>query len=177
MRMLLVASANTAGRRKPAAGAVLDPFAAGEQLGALLGADPQVVEILVELATVDDRADVGALRQRRPHRERVGRGHHPLDERVVDPGGDDQPAGGGAALAGRVEGALDGAVDGDVEVGVVEHDQRVLAAHLELDARAAASGGLGDARPGLDRAGEADGIDAGVLDERVADLAAASTRG
>ena len=28
---------------------------------------------------------------------------------------------------------LSAGLDGDVEVGVVEHDQRVLAAHLELE--------------------------------------------
>ena len=55
------------------------------------------------------------------------------DEAVVDAFGDDQPRRGGAALAGGEEGAVDGAVDRDVEVGVVEHDERVLAAHLELE--------------------------------------------
>ena len=60
-----------------------------------------------------------------------------------------------------------------LEVGVVEHHQRVLAAHLELH--------LGDARgavrrPGADadRAGEADRVDSGAFDEALADDRAAA---
>ena len=55
------------------------------------------------------------------------------DESVMDALGDDQARGGGAALAGREEGAVDGAFDRRLEVGVVEHDHRVLAAHFELE--------------------------------------------
>ena len=40
-----------------------------------------------------------------------------------------------------------GRVDGVVEVGVVEHDQRVLAAELEHDALQVPAGGLGERRP------------------------------
>src|SRR3954454_14967071 len=41
------------------------------------------------------------------------------------------PAGGGATLAGGAEGSPENALDSEVEVGVVENDHRVLAAHLE----------------------------------------------
>ena len=47
------------------------------------------------------------------------------------------PARGRALLSGRPEGAGIGRFHGAVEVGVGHHDQRVLAAQLELDALAA----------------------------------------
>ena len=55
-----------------------------------------------------------------------------VDEAVVDALRHDQARGGRAALAGREEGAVGGALDRDLQIGVVEHDERVLAAHLEL---------------------------------------------
>ena len=96
----------------------------------------------------------------------------PRDEAVVDARGHDEPARGGAALARREVGALQRAVDRDLEVGVVEDDQRVLAAHLELHANPALRAGHGDAAARLDRPGEGDRVDAVGLDERVADLPA-----
>ena len=54
-----------------------------------------------------------------------------------------------------------------VEVGVVEHDERAVAAQLE-HARLA-GGRLGDLRPGLGRADEADAVRAGVAGDLVAD--------
>ena len=50
--------------------------------------------------------------------------------------------------------------DRDVEVGVVEHDHRVLAAHLELQLGHARDRLGGDRAAGGDRAGEADRVDA-----------------
>ena len=55
-------------------------------------------------------------------------------------------------------------VDGDVEVGVVEHDERVLAAHLELELAHMLDAGGGDLLAGADRAGEGDGVDAGIVE-------------
>ena len=93
------------------------------------------------------------------------------DEAVVDALGDDQARRGGAALAGGVEGALHGALDRDVEVGVVEHHQRVLAAHLELElAPCAAIARLRDALAGrLTEPGEGDRVDARVVEEGLPD--------
>ena len=80
-----------------------------------------------------------------------------VDESVVDALRHDQPRRGRAALAGGEERAVDGAFDRDLQVGVVEHDQRVLAAHLELELlhRLARDAGRGDLPAGRDRAGEA----------------------
>ena len=73
-----------------------------------------------------------------------------VDEAVVDAVGHDQARGRRAALAGGEEGAVDGAFDRDLQVGVVEHDQRVLAAHLELHLlhRIGADAGCGDLAAG-----------------------------
>ena len=43
---------------------------------------------------------------------------------------------------------LTAGLDRDLEVGVVEHDHRVLAAHLELELAHRADAGLGDAAAG-----------------------------
>ena len=57
-------------------------------------------------------------------------------------------AGGGAALAGGSEGSPERAVEREFEVGVVEDDLRVLAAHLERDGLEGGGGALGhDASP------------------------------
>ena len=59
----------------------------------------------------------------------------------------------------------------DVEVGVVEHHHRVLAAHLQLELGHARDAGLRDALAGGHRAGEADRVDAFVVQQRLADFA------
>ena len=111
----------------------LEHFAAGDQLRAFLLADADVVEVLLELRLVDDRADVGAGLERIVDLE-LGQ---PLgqrgDESVVDALADDQPRRRGAALAGREERAVDRAIDRHGQVGIVQDDQRILAAHFELE--------------------------------------------
>ncbi|MCY1351110.1 hypothetical protein D9M69_373660 [compost metagenome] len=99
---------------------------------------------------------------------------HGLDEAVVDAGGDDQPAAGGAALAGGVEGALYRQLDSRLEVGVVEDDLRVLATHLQLHLGATGYAGGGDAATHAHGTGEADAIDTDVVDHGFADDAAAA---
>ena len=62
---------------------------------------------------------------------------------------------------------------GGVEVGVVEHDERVVAAELERDLLEQAAGELADAPAGRRRAGERDDVHVRVGDERLADVGAA----
>ncbi len=107
-------------------------------------------------------------------RQRFGPRHQPLEERVDDRPFDDRAARGGAALAGREERGVEHAIDRDVEVGVGEHDGRVLAAHLELHAREALGADPRDARADAIGAGERDGAHRRVRDERRADAAARS---
>ncbi len=77
----------------------------------------------------------------------------------------DDAAGGGAALAGGAEGSPERAVEGEVEVGVVEDDHGVLAAHFKGAGLEVACGGLADDAADFRGAGEGDGADEGMLDE------------
>ena len=80
---------------------------------------------------------------------------------------DEQPLAGGAALAGAEEAGAERRRRGGVEVGVVEHDERAVAAQLE-QARLAGRRRR-DLPPGRRRADEADRMRAGVAGELVAD--------
>ena len=51
-------------------------------------------------------------------------------------------------------------IDGALEIGIVEHDQRVLAAHFELHACLALDRAFGDGRADGLRAGEGNSVDA-----------------
>ena len=95
------------------------------------------------------------------------------DEVVVDAGPGEHAGRGGAVLAG-VEVAADGdALDGGLDVGVVEDDDRRLAAELEVDALEVARRALGHLHAGADRAGDRDERRRRVLDEHAAGLAVA----
>src|SRR3972149_5304694 len=95
----------------------------------------------------------------------------------------DSPITGGTKVAGSCGGAATRVAPGGgprdrlVEVGVVVDDDRVLAAHLSDDALDAALARpqrrrrLDDAEADLLASREGDEVDAGVLDERPADLA------
>ncbi len=88
---------------------------------------------------------------------------------VVNPFGHHEPGRRGAALAGRVESALDRALDRDVEIGIVEHQERVLPAHLQLHFGVALRSREKDVVSRLDGPGEADRVDVGRGDEDFTD--------
>ena len=94
----------------------------------------------------------------------------PRRELVVDALLRDHAARRGAALAGGAERRPEDPLDGEVEVGVVEDDDRVLAAELEVDVLEAVGRVLRDLDARLARAGERDHGHVGVRDDRVADL-------
>ena len=75
-----------------------------------------------------------------PRRSLEARSTSSLDQLVGHRLVDDQPAAGGAALAGGPERRPDDAVDREVQVGVGHHDDAVLAAQLERDALEARAG-------------------------------------
>ena len=114
----------------------------------------------LDLGREDDRADVDAAEL--PGRTLAQRSDlfgQPLDELVVDRLLDVDPLDRDADLTGVVEPVRDRGVGRPLEVGVGEHDHRVLAAELEADG-GQRLGGLGHhllAR--LDRAGEHDVVD------------------
>src|SRR5207302_986191 len=81
---------------------------------------------------------------------------HRLHKAVVDAFGGDHLRRRGATLPGGEEAALHGAVRGDLDIGVVEHDERILAAHLELEFLHAGDRRLRHLAADRLRAGEAD---------------------
>ena len=74
-----------------------------------------------------------SLPQSRPGRSRIAltRADERVDEPVVDLVGDEHPLRRDAELAGVGEAGADGALGGPVEVGVAQHQDRVLAAELQ----------------------------------------------
>ncbi len=164
--------------RRPVVEALVEPvaggdLAAGEERRALVLADRRVRVDLLERGLVDDRADVRVLLPADSEPELLGRAHEPRGELVVDALLRDHAARGGAALAGSAERRPEDALDGEVEVGVVEHDDRVLAAELEVDVLQAVGCVLRHLDAGLARAGERDHRHVGVGDDRVPDLSPA----
>src|SRR6185437_4378668 len=97
------------------------------------------------------------------------------DERVPNGLVRVHPLGGTARLPTVVERALGDRERGFLDVDVVRHICRVLAAELELDAHEPLRGRAGDPSPGRVRAGEADEVDVG-LDQRGAGGAATHDR-
>ena len=83
---------------------------------------------------------------------------------------DDDPLGRHADLAGVHERAERGRLDRFVQVGVLEHDQRSLAAELEQHWLQLLGGALGDDPPDRGRPGEIDPPHGGMIDQRADDL-------
>ena len=119
----------------------------------------------------DQRADVGGLVPRVALPQRAGLREEPREEVVGDRVGHEQPYGGQAHLPGVVE-LLDGQVDGEVEVGVVEDQQRRLPAELERHRRDVGRRGRADRARRRHRAGEADAPHPRVGHQRRAGLGA-----
>ncbi len=89
----------------------------------------------------------------RPGRHALAQRAHLLgdlvDERVVDRRLDVHALDRDAGLAAVLHRVVGGRVGGALEVGVGEHDHRVLAAELERDGDQRARRALGDLAPGL----------------------------
>ena len=81
----------------------------------------------------------------------------------------DQAAGRRAALPGGTEGAPEHALERQLQIRVVEHDLRVLAAHLQRQPLVHAAARLTHLPPRLGGAGEGDERHVGVLHDRLAD--------
>ncbi len=120
------------------------------------------------------RADIGTCGERIAHLDLRHAFFHRVDELRVDAFGHDEAARRRAALAGRVEGALHAELDGLRQVGIVEHDLRVLAAHFELHLLLVRHALDADRTTHADRAGEADRVHARVIHQCVADDATAA---
>ena len=82
----------------------------------------------------DHRSHIGRRIERIADDEAFGLGHDAVEKGVLDPPVDDLAHVGGAVLPAVPEGRVNRAGDERVVyVGVVEHDERALAAHLEAD--------------------------------------------
>ena len=84
-----------------------------------------------QLPLVDDRAEVDILAIRVPQPQPPGLLHQCVHVVARDAPVDDVPSGGEAHLALELERGIGPGRGGRVEVGVIEHDERVVAAELQ----------------------------------------------
>ncbi len=124
----------------------------------------------VGLEGVDQRADVGVGLVRVARLEGAHACGELFGELLGDGGVDEDPVGGHADLALVDEAAEDGRVHRVVEVGVVEHDERAVAAELQDRALEVAGGDRPDVPADPVRSRERDDLGDGVGQERVAYL-------
>ncbi|ABA49037.1 hypothetical protein BURPS1710b_1050 [Burkholderia pseudomallei 1710b] len=118
---------------------------------------------------VDHRAEHDGPVARIAQRQRRGLVGELRDERVGDPLVDDDPLGRHADLPGIRERAERSRRDGRVEIGVVEHDERRLAAELEHGGLQMPRAALGDDPAHPRRAREVHAAHGRVRDHRVDD--------
>ncbi|ENN86115.1 hypothetical protein RHSP_32539 [Rhizobium freirei PRF 81] len=114
--------------------------AAGQQRRALGLALFDIGEHLFALSPGDHRADLRCLVHRVADEHSVGAGLQALQEFGLDLAVDKDAGAVGADLAGRIEIAEHRAADGAVDIGIVEDDQRRLAAELHGDMLEVAGG-------------------------------------
>jgi hypothetical protein len=129
---------------------------------------------LLERRVVDDWTDVAVVFPPRPEPKRLRTLDEPCGEGVVETLVDDDAARRRAPLPRGAERRPHDPVDREVEVRVVHHDDRVLAAELEVDVLETVRGRLEHLDAGLARAGERDHADVRDGDEPLADRASAT---
>ena len=164
MRIAGVTSSSTVGVHQHAIGR-----AAGDQPRALGDGVAHQAEHALGRVEADQRAERRAALARIAGDERRRFGGELGGEFVGDGFVDDQPLGRHADLALVHEGAESRGGDRFVEVGVVEHDQRRLAAEFEQRRLEMARRQLGDLPPDAGRAGEVDPPHRRVGDQRLDD--------
>ncbi len=142
--------------------------AAEEQLCTLLDGDIDVAVGGFNLAGIHLRPHFNRLVQSVADLELFSPFDKPFREVLRNALLQQDAAGGGAALAGGAEGAPERAVEREIEIGVVEHDHGVLAAHLKRHLLEGGRGLLCHQRAHFARSGKADGTDIGMLHQRVA---------
>src|SRR6267154_823620 len=136
--------------------AVSQATAAGEKLGAFGLADLHVLHYGFELLLVDAGTHIDSWVEAVADFQFFGAGYQARSEFAVDGFVNGDPARGSAALTGGAKAAPDGTVDGEVEIGVVHHEDDVLAAHLEAAMFEFGCAGFGDQATDSGGAGEAD---------------------
>ena len=151
-------------------------LAAPMQGCAFITADLKIFQILIQLALVDHRSDMGACFQGVVNDQTFETLGHGIDEGIMDACCDDEARGGGATLSGREKRAIDGGFHGGFQVGIIEHDQRVFAAHFQLHFfhRRDLDASRRHFAAGRDRTGKGDGGDILVLQQGLTDFRAAT---
>ena len=142
----------------------------GEDLGALLLADADVVEVALLLPPGDQRAHLGGRVQRVADRQGARRGGEGVGELVVAGARQEDAGLGDARLAVVHPGRGSDARHGRLQIRVRQDDGRGLAAEFERHAGEVAGGHLHHALAGRDRPGEGDLVDARVPDQVLADV-------
>ncbi|MNY03447.1 hypothetical protein D3C86_1360660 [compost metagenome] len=116
-------------------------LAAFDQGGAFFRGQLQVLQVLLQLAGFGHRTDLHPLFEGVADLQLTHACNQCLDKTVVDTIADNQPRRGGAFLPGTEEGTVQRAFHGDFQVSVIEHHQRILAAHFQLAAHQVAGRG------------------------------------
>ncbi len=171
----VVGDAGEDGGGEEVAGAV-GRLAAGDDRRALRHRVVDEVGDLVAGLGIDQRADRDAVLEAVAELERLHPRGELLDEGVVHRLVDVEAVGGGAGLAHVAHLGDHRALDRGIEVGVVEDDERGVAAELHHRLDDVLRGGGDQLPPDLGRAGEGDDADAQVL-EHLADHRARAARG
>ena len=153
------------------AGLLAHALAAADDARALLRAEPDVAEDLVQLARVDDRAELGRRVERLAGRQLAAHRRDALDQLLAHGAMDDEPRPGVAGLAAVVEDPPADRRGRLLQVADVGQDElRALAAELQRDRLDVALADRPEERlADLGRAGERDLVDARVAGQRVAD--------
>ena len=128
------------------------------------------------LDLVDQRADVGIGLDAAPEAQLLHARGHAAGELVGDAGLDVEAVGGRAGLAHVAQLGHHRLVDGELEVGVVEDQERGVAAELHRDAQHATHRARREHAADLGRAGEGQLAQARVVEQRVGDGARARGR-
>ena len=93
---------------------------------------------------------------------------------IVNPGRHNETGGCGASLSSGEKRTIDGAFHGDLQIGIVKHNERILATHFELEFRHARETSGRDFLTRRNRSGEGDGVDIAVVEEGLTNNRAAS---
>ena len=139
---------------------------------AFLAPDFDIAQHGLHLRLVDARPDVDARLHAVADLQLSRALHHGGDEPVVDRVFHNRAAGRGALLPRREERRVDHVLHRGVEIGIGQHDRRILAAHFQLNAQAALAGLAVQPVADLAGAGERDCLQRSGVDQRLAQFAA-----
>src|ERR1051326_7046718 len=155
-------------------GGALEALTAAQQVRAFVAADLDVFFRCLHLSLIDLGAHGSGFVEPVADREGAGAVHKFIEELLVNTFLHNDTAGGSAPLAAGAEAAPERSLYGEIEVGVVEHDDGVLAAHLQRAVLETARGSFADQFADFARTGEGNGTDVRMAIQWAADFGAVS---